>query len=104
MTKTRTFSLFSFYEEGKRIQIQVRVYRSGSFESKGKINIMWNPGYLMHAKERGLRFKPLSFWHEGCDFHHINKENVIAVPAWIHEAIQHTLKDGTALRLEGVLG
>ena len=104
MNKTKYFTLFSFYAEGCQIQLRTRLNPNGTFVTKGGFNQHLHPGYKQNAKKRGLGFKPISFWHKNCDFHHIDRERVVAVPFWIHNNIPHRISDGSAFRLEGILG
>lgn len=107
MNKEKTFLLFSFYENGCRVEIQARIYRNGTFHNKGNINI--DPEHSLKtaknaAKKRGLGFHLISLVHEGRGFHHVNRNDVVCIPKDRHAAIPHRLSDGSALRLEGVIG
>lgn len=112
MSKTKTFILFSRTEGRLYAQIQLVVKRSGAFGSKGNINMIdyrKKPSYRAHkaktnAKARGLGFHRIGLTHPFCQFHHINQNDVVSCPEYIHKNIPHCLEDGSALKLEGVLG
>lgn len=36
------------------------------------------------ARQRGLGFNPLNKFFPGCHWHHINDQNVVAIPGYIH--------------------
>jgi hypothetical protein len=56
-------------------------------------------------KNRGMG-KPhrISREHKGCVWHHINRIDVVATPVNIHRHFRHNIDDGSALKIEGVLG
>lgn len=56
-----------------------------------------------NAKHRKLGFHQISL-SLSCEFdwHHVNENDVVAMPRWIHEIISHKVGDGN--KLEGVLG
>jgi len=55
--------------------------------------------YRARYKRRGLGFNPLSLDHKGCDWHHINEIDVVAVPIWIHRNIKHSLYELSSLKI-----
>jgi len=57
-----------------------------------------------NRRRRDLGTNPISFMHAGCHWHHVNVNDVVACPSHIHDHFYHSLKDGSALRIEGVLG
>ena len=94
MNKTKTFSLFSFYENGCQIRIQVVIERSGAFRNTGRINIDREHSLksaIRSAKRRVLGFHLISLVHEGMGFHHINERDVVCIPKDIHMAMSHCL-------------
>lgn len=108
----RTFSLFSMWSGKYLLQIQCVVARSGGFKNRSKIvlrNRKQNVSYRDHkarglAKKRGLGYHRISFYHKDSVMHHVTKNCVVATPAYIHQSFCHSLKDSSAMRLEGVLG
>lgn len=42
-----------------------------------------------HAKRKELGYKPINNWFEGSHGHHIDKENVLFIPAELHKSIKH---------------
>lgn len=106
MKKTKTIILFSLYEDRYRFRIQLRVTRSGAL--RGSANIVIDDNTITRGrnrdKARGFGFKAISFRHPETEWHHIDKERVVSCPAWIHNEIPHSIEDGSALRLEGILG
>ena len=56
-----------------------------------------------NAKHRELGFHQISLLLN-CEFdwHHVNENDVVAIPRWIHEKNPHKLGDGN--KLEGILG
>ena len=53
------------------------------------------------AKRKRLGFHKISLEHPECDWHHVNKNDVVACPKYVHRAIHHICGDG---KVEGVLG
>lgn len=106
MNKHKFISLFSLYEGGFRGRVILRIYRNGTINERGGLKV--DNHRLVEAKrtakKRELGFHLISLVHEGCGYHHVNFNDVVAIPLDIHAAISHTLLDGSAFNLEGVLG
>ena len=109
MNKTRSFTLISGIVNGEFLwSIETQICQNGSFHAKGFMKLRGNYAKMM-AFKRSLGFHKISFWHEGCVWHHVNKNDVVATPEYIHTissgwvgskkitSIQHK-------QLEGVLG
>ena len=66
---------------------------------KGKENAIRQ---TMKRRKRG--WHKISFGFQGCVWHHVNENDVVACVEKIHQKFSHSVKDGSALRIEGVLG
>ena len=54
-------------------------------------------------RQRNLGFHKISFSLEAeFDWHHVNKNDVVAIPRWIHREIRHKLSEKN--NLEGIIG
>ena len=81
-------------------------------DHSGERNPNWKGGKKAsigraNAKRKGFGFYRISFGFNGCVWHHVTKQNVVAISEEIHGKIKHSLsgKYGIfAVRLEGVLG
>lgn len=107
MNKEKSFYLFSLYENGCQVSIQTRIYRNGTFHNKGSMNIDQKNSLnaaKYAAKKRGMGFHLISLIHMGMGFHHVNERDVVCIPKNIHAACSHRISDGSAMRLEGILG
>lgn len=51
--------------------------------------------------KRELSFHPISLIHDGCIWHHVNRNDVVACHPYIHTHVSHKCGDG---KIEGVLG
>lgn len=51
------------------------------------------------AKRRGLRYVYLNEWFPGCDGHHVDNEQVIHMPHWMHQGkgLGHNLSSGKGM-------
>ena len=112
-TKMKEFILMSGRVEGSGWAVRMRITRTGGFQSKGDISVMGKVRKsIIKRKNRRQRarrrrnfgFHMISYEHENCAWHHVNRNDVVAVPRLIHERFQHSLIDGSALKLEGVIG
>ena len=54
------------------------------------------------ATRRGFGFTKLGIGCDGCDWHHVTKDLVVAVPRSVHRKIKHRLGDGNMI--EGLIG
>ena len=52
-------------------------------------------------RKREFGFHPISLLHDGCIWHHVNKNDVVACPSYIHTHVGHKCGDG---KIEGILG
>lgn len=68
---------------------------SGSVEDRRRWAVESNATY------RGLGSRRISLEHEGCQWHHVTRECIVAMPAHIHSKISHKLGEN---KLEGVIG
>lgn len=99
---------FSGREEGAFFQIRVDIYPNGTFKGKSHI-ILWTKSMVREKtrkqqySRRGLGFHKISFKHSGCIWHHPKPDIIVACPENIHKQ-SHSLDNGSALKLEGVLG
>ena len=100
--KSKSITLLSGIIEGEDSwRILIRLYSSGSFKNKGQIAIEPQRA-TSDAKRRELESHKISFWHEGCVWHHVNDRDVVATPKQIHTiSARHSLNHRM---LEGVLG
>ena len=108
-SKVKSFTLFSISFSQKKTIIECLVNSNGSFEAKGRIRTQ--DMYILHKrwftkKKRGLGFRPICLKERipDCEWHHVNKNDVTQIPRYIHNNFYHELKDGSALKLEGVTG
>lgn len=88
-------------KEIKRIYQLSRAFKNVKIKynqsEKGKINIK-----RQNAKRRNKGFHCISFpLSVPFDWHHVNENDVVAIPRCIHKAIKHVCGDG---KLEGILG
>lgn len=68
---------------------------SGSVEDRQRWAVESN------ATCRGLGSRRISLEHEGCQWHHVTRDCIVAMPAHIHSKISHKLGEN---KLEGVIG
>ena len=107
MNKTKYLPLSSFFENGCRIQIRARICNNGTFLNKSRIDIDCNHSLNASkraAKKRGLGFNLISLPFEDCGFHHVNRNDVVAIDKYTHRMFDHSLNDESALKIEGVIG
>lgn len=50
------------------------------------------------AKRKEFGFEMINDWFEGCEGHHIDKENVLFIPAELHKSIRHSQGDPKSMR------
>jgi hypothetical protein len=48
----------------------------------------------VRSSRRDMGFNPWNKPFKGCVAHHLDKENVIYIPEWMHQSIRHCLKTG----------
>ena len=73
----------------------IRKPGTGSIENRRRWSIECN------ARRRSLGHHKISLNHEWCEWHHVTREHIVAMPAHIHSKIWHQLGQNN---LEGVLG
>lgn len=108
----KSFSLFSMWSGRYLLQIQAVITRLGGFKNKSKIILRHRKNDISYrdnkarclAKKRDLGYHRISFYHKGCEMHHVNKEDVVAISAYIHHYFPHNIRGYSSFRLEGVLG
>jgi hypothetical protein len=71
-----------------------------TLEKRRASNRKWRP--IMEAKRRGFGFTKLGIGCDDCDWHHVTKELVVAVPRSVHRRVKHKLGDGNMI--EGLIG
>ena len=93
--------LFSRSEQGCGWNAGVRISRGGKI-----LPIVYNLRTHLesiahaHRGRKGMGFHPISFEHEGCEWHHVNEKDVVQTPVHIHRIGSKLPKWKT----EGVLG
>ena len=108
----KTFSLFSMWAGRFTLQIQCVITRLGGFKNRSKIILRHRKNDISYrdhkaralAKKRGLGYHRISFYHKGCEMHHVNKNDVVAIGVFIHHYFPHNMRGYSSCRLEGVLG
>ena len=91
----------------KEAKIKMRMKKIGghaSYETKKKMSQMrqgekhpyWKGGRKLwtrraHAKRKEMGFIPINKEFKGSQGHHIDKENVLFIPSWLHEGIKHSI-------------
>ena len=83
------------YRKTERSKASIQNYRKSE---KAKVSI----NRYLTKRRRDLGFHPLSLpLSVPFDWHHVNKNDVVAIQRYIHRAVSHICGDG---KLEGVVG
>lgn len=85
-------SCYDQTEKGKATNARIKAYYKQS--EKGKI-----ANARAEAKRKELGFELINDWFSGSHGHHIDKENVLFIPAELHRSIKHAQSDSASMKL-----